>query len=411
MTHPTAFLAALALPLMLTNAVNAACPAVRSPVKTATDTQASQVRLNPVFASIESLRALPAPRPLPQDTRVSPAETTIYVVTATLIAYRLTAESEVELILADDLGRSVIASLPAPACATGSPFLSAITTAREAFERKYQATGIFQDVRQPVEVQGIGFFDFLQGTRGQAPNGIALHPVTSINFFPLFPPRPPAPSAGRRRSVGVGGGRICPRPSLSITASRASVCATEPVTISWNASDSAASVSIDGIGASLPPSGSRSVTSSVSSAFSGRASTSCGAGDEAVAVVNVTPLASASISGPSSMSSGTNTTLIVTVTGVGSWTASSALGNTISPSSGNATQGITYTASRTGLDTVTLRTSAGCGGEITKTMTISISTPATRGLRCCDQTFSPTCFSCADKRGCCSSHGGVCGCQ
>ena len=34
-----------------------------------------------------------------------------------------------------------------------------------------------------------------------------------------------------------------------------------------------------------------------------------------------------------------------------------------------------------------------------------------RGLRCCDGTQSPTCLCAGSHRGCCSHHGGVCGCM
>lgn len=128
-------------------------------------------------------------------------------------------------------------------------------------------------------------------------------------------------------------------------------------------------------------------------------------------MVNVIPTATASISGPSSMTSGTNGTLIVTTSGTSSWTLSSSLGNSISPSSGSGTRGVTYSVTRTGTDTVTLFAGGGGCGNVTATMTIFInSQPPTGGLRCCDGTRSPTCFNCSDKRGCCSSHGGVCGC-
>jgi hypothetical protein len=36
--------------------------------------------------------------------------------------------------------------------------------------------------------------------------------------------------------------------------------------------------------------------------------------------------------------------------------------------------------------------------------------PPSSGLLCCDGTRSPSCFNCASKQGCCSSHKGVCGC-
>jgi len=388
----------------------AACGVDRWPVKTVTDAHASQVRTSVVPTTIEALRALPAPRPLPQNGRVTPVETTIYSVSTTIVAYRLTPESDIHIVLADETGRTVIARIPAVACAQGSRFLSEIAAARADFDRKYQATEAFTEVRQPVEIQGLGFFDFFQGQRGIAPNAIAVHPVTRIDFRPLFPPQPP-PQPVRRRAVGGAGQRVCPRATLSITTSRGSACSGEAVTVSWQASDPAASVTIDGIGAFLTSSGSRAVSIGSSTAFSGRASTSCGLGDESVAVVSLTNAATASLSGPFSLSLGSSGTISVAMSGASSWTLTSSLGNSLSPSSGTTNRTVTYTANRTGIDSVTLLTSGGGCGSVTKSITISVtSPPSTGGLRCCDGTRSPTCFDCGNKRGCCSSHGGVCGC-
>jgi hypothetical protein len=100
------------------------------------------------------------------------------------------------------------------------------------------------------------------------------------------------------------------------------------------------------------------------------------------------------------------------VSGVTSWALSSALGNSISPSSGTSSRTATYSGLRTGIDTVTLTTAGGACGNITTTLVISVKDAPTPnlGLRCCDNTRSPTCFSCSNKQGCCSGHGGVCGC-
>ncbi len=385
------------------------CAVERAPVKTVTDAHAFAVRSLPLPLTIESLHSIPPPRPLPHDGRVAPVETTIHSVTATLIAYRLTAQSEIHLVLSDEARRTITAIIPSPSCLGGSRFLSEITNARATFDRRYVATNVFTEVRRAVEVQGVGFFDFFQGQRGLAPNGLSLHPVTAIDFTPSSQPKAPPPS-GRRRAVGRGGARICPRPSLTLTVSRGNACAGEQVTIAWQASHALASVTIDGIGISLPASGSRVVPASASAVYSGRAITSCGSSDEALAVVTLTPAATALLNGPSSVTTGNNATLSVSVNGVTSWTLSSSRGNSITPSTGTSSRTVTYDATRTGTDTVTLTTAGGACGNITRTLVISVSEPQNLGLRCCDGTRSPTCFDCGNKRGCCSSHGGVCGC-
>ena len=36
--------------------------------------------------------------------------------------------------------------------------------------------------RPLVRITGVGFFDYLHGQRGVAPNGIELHPVLDVDF-------------------------------------------------------------------------------------------------------------------------------------------------------------------------------------------------------------------------------------
>jgi len=254
----------------------------------------------------------------------------------------------------------------------------------------------------------VAFFDFLHGQRGVAPNGLGLHPVTSISFRPLVPPVPP--KYPRRRAVEPRRS-TCAIPSLVLTASKSSVCSAESVTLNWQSSDPSARVSIDGIGVGLPASGSTTVNSTVSSAYSGRAANACGTGDEAVAVVSVRSGLFATLSGPSSLQRGATASLSCSLSAAASWSLTSTLHNSISPSSGTQSGAFssTYTASSKGTDTVTFNANGDCG-QVTRALSIFISEPPNQGLLCCDGTRSPTCFSCTNKQGCCSGHKGVCGC-
>src|SRR5207245_1819994 len=52
-----------------------------------------------------------------------------------------------------------------------------------------------------VQVRGVGFFDFLHGQTGVAPNGIEIHPVLNVSFGTQPTPTPtptatPTPPAG-----------------------------------------------------------------------------------------------------------------------------------------------------------------------------------------------------------------------
>jgi hypothetical protein len=388
--------------------VVAACGVDRWPVKVAADVDAPFVKSAVMPATIEMLAAIPAPRPLPQERRIGPIETTIYSVTATLIAYRVAPDSNIHMVLADEAGRTMIAQIPSPACAQGSRFLSQITTSRQRFDIRLPASEVFRPVRVPIELQGVGFFDFLQGQRGMAPNGISLHPVLDVDFSPAVRPKAPPPNPRRRAARPPGG---CTLPSLTLTASQNSVCGGETMTISWQASTPAASVTIDGIGAFLPASGSRVVNVGASTAYSGRASNACGIGDEAVAVVTLKTAATATLTGPSLLRQRTSGFLNITLSGPTRWTISSSLGNSITPQSDTASGVARYEATRTGTDTVTLIATGGACGSVTRTITITVTPETTTGgIRCCDGSRSPSCFGCSDLRGCCSGHGGVCDC-
>jgi hypothetical protein len=77
----------------------------------------------------------------------------------------------------------MIAEIPDPPCVgSGSPLLSSITKARNEFNAKFTPTSSFRTANVPVTVTGVGFFDFLHGQTGVAPNGIELHAVLDIQF-------------------------------------------------------------------------------------------------------------------------------------------------------------------------------------------------------------------------------------
>lgn len=409
-------LVAFTASLLFAASLNADCGGARSTVKGATDPDATLISATPITTSIDTLRKFPSTRPLPQERRVKPTETTTYAVTATLTEYRRDENGDYNLILTDEQSRTIRAVIPSAVCVTGSRFTTQIGIARRTFESRFKATSEFQSARVPIEVHGIGFFDFFNGERGAAPNGIALSPVTYVSFNPLFLPEPPPQRSSRRRPVAPGPVSTCRLPTLTLAPSRNGACAGESVVLTWQASDAAAQVTIDGVGSSLPSSGSTSVTVTGNSAYSGHATNSCGSGAEAVAVVTLQAATTASLSGPSTIQRGNIAPLSCFISGASSWALSSSLRNSIAPSfgTGAGTFSSSYTATSSGTDTVTLTASGGPCGSIMRILTINVTVPTPpppSGLACCDGTRSPTCFSCADKRGCCSGHGGVCGCS
>lgn len=160
------------------------CGVERWSVKTGSDADVGLIDLTSTTATtIADLVSLTAPSSLPSDNRVQPTETTIFQLQATLDEFKLESDSDYHLVLDDGAGNTLIAEIPDPACvSSSSPLLIDIQSARNEFDARYTATTSFQTADVPVTVTGVGFFDFLHGQSGVAPNGIELHAVLDVQF-------------------------------------------------------------------------------------------------------------------------------------------------------------------------------------------------------------------------------------
>ena len=165
-------------------AVTASCGVERWAVKTGTDADAGKITLQSTTSTtIASLTSLSAPSSLPSNNRVQPTETTVFRLQATLTEYKLETDSDYHLVLSDGSGHTMIAEIPDPACVgSSSPLASSIQKSRNEFNAKYTPTSSFKTANVPVTVTGVGFFDFLHGQTGVAPNGIELHSVLDVQF-------------------------------------------------------------------------------------------------------------------------------------------------------------------------------------------------------------------------------------
>jgi len=166
------------------------------------------------------------------------------------------------------------------------------------------------------------------------------------------------------------------------------------VTLSWQASDPRAVVVLDGFAGTYGASGALTFATAPR-VITGHASVACGAGPTGTTTVAAGGAPTGALTGASTVAQNSSTTLHVTAVDTAQWSISSNLGNPLSPTFGTASQDVVYTGSRSGGVTASTQPPP---------------PPPVTGLRCCDGSFSPTCTSCAHKQGCCSSHGGVCGC-
>lgn len=189
-------------------ASSGSCGVERWSVKTGTDADVGLVNLSASQSNdIVTMRSWTAPNPIPANNRVAPYETTVWVLDATLTEYKLENDSDYHLVIKDASGNTMIAEIPDPACVgTGSPFAADIQNARAQFDAKYTASTSFQTANIPVQLTGVGMFDFLHGQTGVAPNGIELHPVLGIVFNPSGGGSPDFALSAAPQSVSVNQG-------------------------------------------------------------------------------------------------------------------------------------------------------------------------------------------------------------
>lgn len=175
------------------------CGVERWAVKTGTDADAGLINLQSVTpTTIAQLTSLPAPGNLPSNNRIQPTETTVFQLSDTLTEYKLENDSDYHLVLSDTSGKTMIVEIPDPACVgSSSPLLSDIQRSRSEFNARYTPTTSFQTANVLVTVTGVGFFDFLHGQTGVAPNGIELHAILDIQFGSGGGTPTPAPTPTR----------------------------------------------------------------------------------------------------------------------------------------------------------------------------------------------------------------------
>jgi hypothetical protein len=385
------FLAVLLL--VVPTSLFAQCGVERWSVKTGTDADSGLVNLNsPTNTTIAALRAPAAPNPIPANNRVSPWETTEWVLNATLTLYKLESDSDYHLVLQDANGLTMIVEIPSPTCVgSGSPFFAGIQNARSEFNARFTATTSFQTANIPVQIKGVGMFDFLHGQTGVAPNGIELHPVLDVIFNPGNPtPNFAVTASPTTVSVAQGGtktttvsttisGGFNSAVSLSATGLPAGVTASfspssiaapgsGSSTLTFSASSTAAigtstiTINASGGGISHSTTVSLTVSSTATPDFAVSASptsVSVAAGSTGTSTISTT------------VSGGFNSAVSLSASGLPSGVTAAFNPTSISaPGSGSST--LTFTASSTaaaGTSTITINAS---GGGISHSTTVSL---------------------------------------
>jgi hypothetical protein len=371
----------------------AQCGVERWSVKTGTDPDAGLVNVNSTTSTtIAAMRSPAAPNPIPANNRVSPWETTEWVINATLTLYKLESDSDYHLVLQDAAGLTMIVEIPSPTCVgAGSPFFAGIQNARSEFNARFTATTSFQTANIPVQIKGVGMFDFLHGQTGVAPNGMELHPVLDVIFNPGNPtpnfalsasPTTVSVAQGSTKTTSVSttvSGGFNSAISLSATGLPAGVTASfSPAsiaapgsgssTLTFTASStattgtSAVTINASGGGVSHSTTVSLTVSSTATPDYTLSASP---------ASVSVARSGTGTSSITTSVSGGFNSAISLSATGLPAG-VTAALNPTSIAAPGSGSSTLTFTASSTattGTSTVTINAS---GGTISHNTTISL---------------------------------------
>lgn len=195
------------------------CGTERWTVKTLSDPDAPKVTFSPQDATIGSLVSQTRPASLPENARVSPIETQTFRVPGRLVGFKLEDDQDIHIVIADleDPAKTMIVEIPSPGCsgACASGHAQDFQVARMTLNGSFgQPTGTFKQPPQAVNVvvTGVGFFDFLHGQTGVAPNAIELHPVLALAI-----PSPPAINrGGTANGASFVAGEVVPGSIVSV---------------------------------------------------------------------------------------------------------------------------------------------------------------------------------------------------
>jgi hypothetical protein len=155
-------------------------------VKTLADPAASTIDQQARVTSIHDLIGLRNPGRL-ADQRAAPVELSTYRISARLVEYALEPDSDLHLVVADPkTGETMIVEFPADGCTQGAAAHDRVrmSRARAALLRSCglpkPTLHLFKHLTGSATISGVGFFDYVHGQTGVAPNGIELHPVVDF---------------------------------------------------------------------------------------------------------------------------------------------------------------------------------------------------------------------------------------
>ena len=171
-------------------ASSAQCGKERWNVKTLSDKDTLKVDFIHVIKTTVNTQAhLPKPAKIPQKMPRQNTECNIYTIDCYIVEYKKESDKDIHIVLRDlKTNATMVAEIPSPFC----PEVQKTSRYRKFaelyswFNRNIgKPTPKFKILPQPLKVRitGVGFYDFIHGQRGMAPNGREIHPVLSISLI------------------------------------------------------------------------------------------------------------------------------------------------------------------------------------------------------------------------------------
>jgi hypothetical protein len=151
------------------------------PFKTGIDRDADKVSLEPVETTVDALIGVPHVERPDDGHRIWPEEVTTWVIRdVTLEGFQRSPDGDVHMMVADEHGHMVIIEVTPDFCTDEkSPWGEQIAAVRKVVDDEIPMALIGWR-HLVMSVAGVGYFDYMHGQFGAAPNGIELHPVLAI---------------------------------------------------------------------------------------------------------------------------------------------------------------------------------------------------------------------------------------
>jgi Secretion system C-terminal sorting domain len=166
------------------------CGTERWAVKTCYDADTVNINFNLIVpSSVAYQRGLPTPTLPPQGdntTRLA-SEDTVYSLDCNLIETKVESDSDYHVVISTlgNASETMDAEVVNPGCPNiaNTSRYKALSTLFTWYRNWVGIPGSYKPINVPVHIVGVGFYDFLHGSTGAAPQGREIHPVLSMTIL------------------------------------------------------------------------------------------------------------------------------------------------------------------------------------------------------------------------------------